>query len=310
MAQTPVKEIELTREDLGPKPECFDDLDVLDRWVETKEFLTETFILCPNTYFQVGSQTGPNEPCCKDGSAPLTLRQNSRYMCGKDGKSSNNCILKGGMFQAISSAGTFGGEKKLNVRLEGLTFEDGGNSGVLLAAAGDVTFIDCVFRVSFRTATDCFSKNRVAYSWFSPVFPQKHENTGAVSVLFFPIKSRRMDEIAAMEHRRQVGHLMTYYAELLENPQQLQAIRNENRHLDEENEERQAVYMDSCLFSFNRPGDRRSAGTNFGVIGVETESNDLFLKNCLFEHNDFGDPETMVRFISSEFALQIFKVNC
>ena len=163
LAQSTVKDLEITREDLGPKPECFDDLDVLDQWVATKAFLTEDFVLCPNTYFQVGTQTGPREPCCANGSAPLTFRQNSRFLCGKDGKSSNNCILKGGQFQAISTVRTFGKEKKLNVRVEGLTFEDGGNAGVLLAAGGDVTFVDCVFRVSLP------NRNRVLSTGRSPL---------------------------------------------------------------------------------------------------------------------------------------------
>jgi hypothetical protein len=40
------------RADLGPKPACFNDFNVLDIWVATKEFVTEEFIftcLSPRT---------------------------------------------------------------------------------------------------------------------------------------------------------------------------------------------------------------------------------------------------------------------
>lgn len=161
MAQFPGQETQYTREELGTKPECFDDLDILDKWIATKEFLTEEFILCPNKTYKVGFPAS-DLIGFEDGAAPISLRQNTRILCGKDGKSSNNCVLFSGQFQVIASTPSFNREKKINIRLEGITFENGGNAGALLAAEGDVTFKDCVFRVrnhyqrSNARADNCF----------------------------------------------------------------------------------------------------------------------------------------------------------
>ena len=145
---------DLTRADLGPKPACYDDLDILLQWVETKESPDEDFILCPNTVFTVGYPytvgrfNKKKYVCCQNGTNPLVVRQGVRYMCGEDGKSSNNCTITSGEMQIISHEGMFIHEEKTNVRVEGVTFENGGVSGAVLAADGDVTFTDCVFRVS------------------------------------------------------------------------------------------------------------------------------------------------------------------
>jgi hypothetical protein len=121
-----------------PDKGCFTDLNVVSAQVAAKTgYKVETFTLCPNTVYKIG-----------DDVPPLTLRQNTRYICGADGNSSNNCVLTGGQFQIISMYGSFDKEVKSNIVLKGITFENGHVAGALLVAPGDVLFDDCIFRVS------------------------------------------------------------------------------------------------------------------------------------------------------------------
>ena len=130
-----------------PDMGCFADLsEVADRVAAKNGYQVETYTLCPNTIYKIGS-TGTGT-IVEGGSPPLTLRQNTRYICGSDGKSSNNCVLTGGQFQLLSLYNAFDFEIKSNIVLKGITFENGQTAGVLLVAPGDVIFDDCIFRVS------------------------------------------------------------------------------------------------------------------------------------------------------------------
>jgi hypothetical protein len=83
----------------------------------------------------------------ENGSLPILTRSNSIYQCGEDGKSSNNCIITGGEYHVFHEYVSYGKENKVNVVMKGLTFEDANGGGLIIAAPGDITFIDCVFRV-------------------------------------------------------------------------------------------------------------------------------------------------------------------
>jgi len=140
-----------------PESGCFTDLNSVATCVAEKNaFQVETFVLCPGTVYKIGflGSGGVTE----DGFPALTIRANTRYLCGEDGKSENNCVITGGQFQIISTFNSFGGEVKDNVLFKGITFQDGESAGALLVAPGDVTFEDCIFRVSFvdvMTADSC-----------------------------------------------------------------------------------------------------------------------------------------------------------
>lgn len=105
-----------------------------------------------------------------------------------------------------------------------------------------------------------------------------------------------------MEHGQQSGHLVNYYAQLLQDPEQLEALQEHNRALQtiEGSERRQLTTFDSCVFDFNTYGERTTA-TNWGVIGAETNSNDVVIKNCVFENNDFGDTDI----VSESYAIDV-----
>jgi hypothetical protein len=109
-------------------------------------FVLKKYILCPNTFFPIGfpASNGINT---YSGNSPLLLRSNTQYYCGEDGSSKNNCTVYGGQFQVLSTLASFNNENKVNILIQGLTFQAAGNAGALLVAPGDVTFIDCIFKV-------------------------------------------------------------------------------------------------------------------------------------------------------------------
>jgi hypothetical protein len=118
--------------------------------------ILETFILCPNTIYTMGSYVFDEiEGKFKvvGGYETIYPRANSIIQCGADGKSSNNCTLRGGQYQLwnsyVSYTAKFLEDKvKVGVVIKGLTFEAAVESNLVLTNEGDITFIDCVFQVS------------------------------------------------------------------------------------------------------------------------------------------------------------------
>lgn len=143
---------------LLPEGECYSDLLYLyNANIQRNPFEEATFVICPNTVYQIGFPGQIGGDPFVDGFPPLELRQNSRILCGFDGKSSNNCVLRGGQFQVFTSIFAFNQEDKVNIEVQGLTFEDGGAGGLLMVAGGDVTFIDCIVQVS--QAVSCWGSD-------------------------------------------------------------------------------------------------------------------------------------------------------
>jgi hypothetical protein len=131
-----------------PVRPCYTNLTEIADLVKLKNpFLLETYILCPNNIYQMGT-FDPTTFKIENGSEPIFTRSNSIYQCGEDGKSSNNCIITGGEYHVFHDYVSHGRENKVNVVMKGLTFEDANDGGLIIAAPGDITFVDCVFRVS------------------------------------------------------------------------------------------------------------------------------------------------------------------
>lgn len=103
----------------------------------------KVYTLCPNTVFHLGPTTTPGK------QSPLVARSNTHFLCGSDGSSANNCVLSGGESQFWSNEDIFDGESVATaVVVQGITFEDAQHVAILLESAGEVTFIDCIIRVS------------------------------------------------------------------------------------------------------------------------------------------------------------------
>jgi hypothetical protein len=110
-------------------------------------FQQKRFVICPGSVLDVGflvPGVGIDQ-----GQSPLVPRSNTEFLCGEDGKSENNCVIKGGDFGLIAVPVFFRQDLSVNnVLVKGFTFEGQVQYAAFVATAGDITFEDCVFRVS------------------------------------------------------------------------------------------------------------------------------------------------------------------
>lgn len=117
---------------------------------DNKLFTEKTFVLCPNSVIDVGYIV-PGEGI-KNGQAPLVPRSNSKFLCGDDGKSENNCILRGGDFGLAVIPVIFDQDTAVNnVVIRGFTFEGQKQHSFYGIMAGSIRLEDCIFRVSKST---------------------------------------------------------------------------------------------------------------------------------------------------------------
>ena len=133
---------------------CYSNLTEIYDLVSLKSpFIVETYILCPDTIYVMGS-FDPVGDVNTEGWDPIFTRGNSIFQCGASGKSSNNCIIRGGDIQILHEAITYNKESKDNVVIKGITFEDA-SSGSIILASGHISIIDCIFRVSRMMPLSC-----------------------------------------------------------------------------------------------------------------------------------------------------------
>ena len=129
-------------------PECFNSTKVLfQAMLRASSFQKTEYILCPDTTFNIGRFDDAGR-CCLDGDYSLFLRSRSTVKCGADGKSSNNCIFLGGNTQLFYIGTFFGDLVAQDVVVMGITFQSTSFLSTALANRGDITFIDCIWRVS------------------------------------------------------------------------------------------------------------------------------------------------------------------
>ena len=100
---------------------------------------------------------------------------------------------------------------------------------------------------------------------------------------------------------------VNFFAKLSEDPEAMTEYREEShRFLEEQRQlqagivftiKRQSVTFDSCKFLSNSYGEK-TIETKYGVVTAETNANDVVIKNCVFENNDFGDKNIVVSCLS------------
>lgn len=128
---------------------CYTTLDAIYFLIsdDDKLFQQKKFVICPGTVLEIGflvPGVGIDQ-----GQAPIIPRSNTEFLCGEDGKSENNCIIKGGDFGVIAVPVFFRQDLSVNnVQIKGFTFEGQVQYAAFVATAGDISFIDCIIRVS------------------------------------------------------------------------------------------------------------------------------------------------------------------
>jgi hypothetical protein len=100
-----------------------------------KVFTPVTYVMCPNTVYLANDEEF------------LQLNGNATYLCGEDGSSANNCILRGGSGQLSITFFAYDRAPKDNILVSGFTFEQAEFFTATIAMYGRSTIRDCIFRV-------------------------------------------------------------------------------------------------------------------------------------------------------------------
>ena len=112
---------------------------------------TRTYILCPDTTYELGSAG------TAVSSLPVVInRPNMRVLCGFDGKRENNCVISGGETQLVvfNEFGLSLSDNDVNnVQIRGITFQMAEKVNVVVALAGNIKLIDCVFQSNQNMAS-------------------------------------------------------------------------------------------------------------------------------------------------------------
>jgi hypothetical protein len=164
---------------------CFTSLKALNdvQVIRAKAFdydTIATYVLCPNTVFDAPAPPIPDDDAIFTDDyfyfqfpTGLIVDGNSRYLCGNDGKSSNNCTIKeysdGG--QILSQINRYNYTFKDNILVSGITL-DGSKSpitSIVIASPGNITFKDCIIQVCDVINVLLFFKRFLMLTLFSSV---------------------------------------------------------------------------------------------------------------------------------------------
>ena len=251
----------------GQEEECYDNTtELLLHQSHATAEERKVYTLCPNTIIYLG----PTQ-------SPLVARSNTHYVCGPDGSAANNCVLSGGENQFRSSEDVFEGESAATeVIVQGITFENADHIAILLESAGDVTFLDCVIRVSTPTKimielfSDIFvlwsspnSHTHHISSFCFPLFQKYQVNAAPVLASFSPLRRGLVaTAISGGDGHGQLSHRRTQAGSL-------------------------NVNFVNTRFEDNVQRDPPAIFT-YGVITVATQYHNLNVSGCSFHYNDYS----------------------
>ena len=129
-----------------------------------------TYILCPNTVYDIADSFDQDRRPRNDKQSPLVLGRSHIYIkCGSTGSSDNKCVFRGGHFQVhmsplfltkrtptneegdelatttINTPNNKDNRPIQNAVLQGITFTEADSFNILAEYPGELTILDCVF---------------------------------------------------------------------------------------------------------------------------------------------------------------------
>jgi hypothetical protein len=134
-----------------PCIETLDNIVLMETTQVEDESIERTYILCPNTTFQVGEARLGNFGTANaivGGQLPIVVRSNARVLCGADGSRANNCTIRDGSFGVFLSNGygVPGSNTQDQVHIQGISFVNVTNP-VAIYTVANITIEDCLFEV-------------------------------------------------------------------------------------------------------------------------------------------------------------------
>mmetsp|Transcript_9072 Transcript_9072/g.19561 ORF Transcript_9072/g.19561 Transcript_9072/m.19561 type:complete len:1039 (-) Transcript_9072:1595-4711(-) len=175
--------------------ECYSSTQsILEFILESPANFPIEITLCPSTLYSIGRWDDVSGNWV-DGDPPLLVRSNTKYKCGEDGSSANQCTLRGGSMQLWGPTMSNGKSSVVvNMEVHGITFEDCADAAIRLDTGGDVAFLDCI--VQYHT------NGIPVLSTYSELTRVRHLRSGQQSfTAFTQSEERRLFE----PHNAEVG---------------------------------------------------------------------------------------------------------
>ncbi|CAB9502731.1 leucine rich repeat [Seminavis robusta] len=242
---------------------CYNNLDAIFYLISDDDILFQQkrYVVCPGTIVDVGflvPGVGIDQ-----GQTPLIPRSNTEFLCGEDGKSENNCIIRGGDFGLIGVPVFFRQDLAVNnVNVSGFTFMGQIQYAVFMATAGDITFNDCIFRDTGNFGTIVM-------------------NYDASLDL-----GRRLDEVFSNPWDAVIDFIDEYKTNN-NPPRRLEDGSQHDLQRGLQEMVSRSLFKD-CIFR-NLQQVERKLGVEFGILTIKGPDHDVTMANCTFSNNTFGD---------------------
>jgi hypothetical protein len=247
------------------------------------------YTLCGGKTFQLGHISDDGR--IMNGDAFLMLRPNVWYQCGNNGSHQNNCVLKGGDFGLASFYGVYEGiyETIEKVRIQGITFQSQSLVAAVMEAAGDIEFIDCVFKVRIPG----FGLRVLKLTCLTgTMFFQDQANLAPVLIQWkgagpsIPAETERERRLRSSTEFASSQLLKQRLLSGTPRTEQVPSASGSRRQL----QSKEPVYTHSvtfrdCVFRGNR------VTTKMGFPGIIENSfgSELHVENCIFMDNHYGE---------------------
>lgn len=281
--------------------ECWANLTELYIDLERKApFSLNTYVVCPNQTYDIGYSYGTTGDCCNNGDLPIFARANTHFKCGDDGSSGNNCILRGGTASVVFNPFVFN-ELLSGVKIQGFTFQSPVKTTLFAAGSGDVTFIDCIVKVSDSN----ISTRRLCYPEFDLSVrltsrPKDQQNEGPIVSVYDPsFEARKLEETIELMgdtpwERLEYVMRKDYMDEVLEQSQKrLEERRNGIEGGNDSSRMLQGTDLlvmtfEECVFQNNSQGDPGYSTPTFGVVSAIADGSVIIIKDCIFAQNVYN----------------------
>lgn len=269
---------------LPPGQYCWSNLTAVHEIMRyTNPFVPKNIVICPGIYPLCPTQPdlgncGPN--VTSDLQYPLSVRANTNISCDVDGKSSNECILTGGINSILLVDFAFGSydiETFNNIHISGMIFQDASQITAVLSAQGDIHFHDCIFRDNI--------------------------NWNVVNMIFVPFTTTR--RARKLQLRRNLvldtttnNSVMMMMDADHNNFRQMEQDDNsvtttsEDRHL-QTIQQMMIVEFVGCLFINNTiyPNPQAETTASPSIIYINGQNSNLTLRNTTFDSNHYQDKD-------------------
>ena len=258
---------------------CWNNITAIYYDLESKpSFSQNTYHICPGIY-GIGYQYGRGL-CCENGHYPIVARSFTHFKCGPDGSSKNGCVFVAGTSHVLINDVIFD-EEITGCTIEGFTFKGPRRTTSFAAAAGDITFKDCIFEDQANEAPIlAIHDNGIR------LLKEKHEvlKHPEIEPLGFAMSQEMLDL-----HEK---HANLRRLEEATSSKEVEGRGHLRRHLQDQEADLMTLIFDECIFRNNSQAPPVDDIPTYGIVVGRSPDNIFEFHDCLFIDNHYNGVST------------------